>query len=120
MVILIILIISAVALPTVLPALAHRQVSEAARILQGALVGARDNAIHNNQPSGIRLLPDPALQRAQSDHRRCSIASQILACNRIIPIDPAPEYSEGYVRISPAPHSRPHRRLPPRRCRTGT
>ena len=34
--------------------------SEAARILQGALVGARDAAIHNNTPSGIRLLPDPA------------------------------------------------------------
>ena len=60
MVITIILIVSAVALPTVLPALSHRQVSEAARIFQGALVGARDSAIHNNAPSGIRLLPDPA------------------------------------------------------------
>src|SRR5262249_34664684 len=39
-VITIILIVSAVALPTVLPAISHRQVSEGARILQGALVGA--------------------------------------------------------------------------------
>ena len=39
-VIVIIVAISAAALPTVLPALAHRQVSEAARTLQGALAGA--------------------------------------------------------------------------------
>src|SRR5262249_56107279 len=59
-VIFIILLVSAVALPTVLPALNHRQMSEAARILQGTLVGARDKAIHAGEPSGIRLLPDPA------------------------------------------------------------
>src|SRR5262245_35643429 len=59
-VITIILIVSAVALPMVLPALSHRQVSEAARILQGALVGARDSALKNGTASGIRLLPDPA------------------------------------------------------------
>ena len=39
MVILIILLVSAVALPVVLPAMAHREVSEAARILQAALAG---------------------------------------------------------------------------------
>ena len=39
MVITIILIVSAVALPTVLPALSHRQVSEAARNLQAVLAG---------------------------------------------------------------------------------
>src|SRR5271166_5925848 len=60
-VILIILLVSAVVLPTVIPAVSHRQVSEAARILQGALVGARDTAINNNAPAGIRLLPDPVL-----------------------------------------------------------
>ena len=59
--ILIILLVSAVVLPTVLPAISHRQVSEAARILQGALAGARDTAINNNAPAGIRLLPDPVL-----------------------------------------------------------
>jgi prepilin-type N-terminal cleavage/methylation domain-containing protein len=55
----IILIISALALPTVISALSHRQVSETARILHAALAGARDAAIRNNAPSGIRLLPDP-------------------------------------------------------------
>ena len=60
-VMLIILLVSAVVLPTVLPAISHRQVSEAARILQGALAGARDTAINNNAPAGIRLLPDPVL-----------------------------------------------------------
>ena len=57
-VMLIILLVSAVVLPTVLPAISHRQVSEA--ILQGALAGARDTAINNNAPAGIRLLPDPS------------------------------------------------------------
>ena len=70
-VIVIIGLVSAVALPVVLPALSHRQVSEAARILQGALAGARDSALHNGTPSGIRLLPDPAfpldLSRERSD-----------------------------------------------------
>ncbi len=93
-VILIILIVSAVALPVVLPAMAHREVSEAARLVQGALVGARDSAIHNNQPSGIRLLPDPNFLSEQSSG--LINPSQILAANRIIPLDPAPEYSEGY------------------------
>src|ERR1044072_316701 len=59
-VILIITIVSVVALPTVLPAPAPRLVREAGRMLQGALAGAGDKAIHDGRPSGIRLLPDPA------------------------------------------------------------
>jgi prepilin-type N-terminal cleavage/methylation domain-containing protein len=97
-VILIILIVSAVALPVVLPALSHRQVSEAARLLQGALVGARDSALKNGTPSGIRLMPDPAfpltfLANGQIDR------TQPLAANRIIPIEAAPEYSEGLLSV---------------------
>jgi prepilin-type N-terminal cleavage/methylation domain-containing protein len=98
-VILIILIISAVALPTIIPALSHRQVSEAARILQGALVGARDSAIHNNAPSGIRLLPDPAFPIQRLANGTID-PSQILAANRIIPIEPAPSYREGLVSLN--------------------
>ncbi len=93
-VILIILIVSAVALPVVLPAMAHREVREAARLVQGTLVGARDSAVHNNQPSGIRLLPDPTFL-SESATTGLVNPSQILAVNRIIPLDPAPEYSEG-------------------------
>jgi prepilin-type N-terminal cleavage/methylation domain-containing protein len=102
-VILIILIVSAVALPTVLPALSHRQVSEAARILQGALVGARDSAIKNNSPSGIRLLPDPAfpIQYTTINGSTQIDATQPLAANRIIPIAPAPDYSEGFLAVLP-------------------
>jgi prepilin-type N-terminal cleavage/methylation domain-containing protein len=103
-VILIILLVSAVALPTVLPALNHRQVSEAARILQGALVGARDKAIHDGEPSGIRLMPDPAfyfLQPATLANGNPNPTAGLidptkpLAYNRAIPIGPAPEYTEG-------------------------
>ena len=42
------------------PARRHQILSEAARLLQASLVGARDAAIHANAPRGIRLLPDPA------------------------------------------------------------
>jgi prepilin-type N-terminal cleavage/methylation domain-containing protein len=99
-VILIILLVSAVALPTVLPAINHRQVSEAARILQGALVGARDKAIHDGQPSGIRLLPDPAFPINWTPSGAID-RTTILAYNRIVPIEPAPEYTEGFCTTVP-------------------
>jgi prepilin-type N-terminal cleavage/methylation domain-containing protein len=86
-VIVIIVIVSAVALPTVLSAMSHRQVSEAARILQASLAGARDAAIRDNSPHGIRLLPDPVTPGA---------------VNRIIPLSQPPAYSEGLVSILPA------------------
>ena len=40
-VITIILVISVITLPVVIPAMQHRQVSEGARLLQGTLVGPR-------------------------------------------------------------------------------
>ena len=108
-VMLIILLVSAVVLPTVLPAISHRQVSEAARILQGALAGARDTAINNNAPAGIRLLPDPVLN-GQSLNAPGGIAgvstldpTRILASNRYIPIQLAPDYSEGLVNVDLVP-----------------
>ena len=103
-VILIILLVSAVVLPTVLPAISHRQVSEAARILQGALAGARDTAINNNAPAGIRLLPDPVLNGQSLNapvYRGASTLdpTRILASNRYVPIQLAPDYSEGLVSV---------------------
>jgi prepilin-type N-terminal cleavage/methylation domain-containing protein len=98
-VLLIILLVSAVTLPFLAPALAHRQVSEAARILQAGLVGARDTAIRANEPRGIRLLPDPAFQTNPS------IANPFpaLAYNRYITIEPGPIYNEGRVSIVARP-----------------
>ncbi len=102
-VMLIILLVSAVVLPTVLPAISHRQVSEAARILQGALAGARDTAINNNAPAGIRLLPDPVLNGQSLVNGVPTLdPTRILASNRYIPIQLAPDYSEGLVNVDPA------------------
>ena len=106
-VMLIILLVSAVVLPTVLPAISHRQVSEAARILQGALAGARDTAINNNAPAGIRLLPDPVLngQSLNAPGGTAGVSTldptRILASNRYVPIQLAPDYSEGLVNVDP-------------------
>lgn len=98
-VLVIVVLVSAVALPTVLPAIQHWQSSEAARLLQAALAGARDKAIHDGQPSGIRLLPDPAFPisyaNGQVDGR------QPLAFNRWLPVSPAPQYSEGLCTVRP-------------------
>src|SRR5271157_5514017 len=104
-VMLIILLVSALVLPTVIPAISHRLVSEAARILQGALAGARDTAINNNAPAGIRLLPDPALtgQPITVNGVPTLDPTKILASNRYIPIQLAPDYSEGLVRLDALP-----------------
>ena len=84
----IIALVSAIALPTVLPALNEARVSESARILQAILAGTRDTAIRANAPRGIRLLPDPIFN---------GIGGNPLASNRIIPIEPGPDYTEGLV-----------------------
>lgn len=95
-VITIILIVSAVALPVVVPAIRHREVGEAARLLQGALAGARDDAIRTNGPSGIRLMldlsyPVKRLANGQID------PGQPLAAASIISIRPAPPYTDGTI-----------------------
>ncbi len=91
-------LISAVALPVVLPALNERRVSEAARQLQAILAGARDAAIRANAPRGIRLLPDPVFSPIGSS--AAAGPGNVLASNRVIPIEPAPDYSEGLVNLA--------------------
>jgi prepilin-type N-terminal cleavage/methylation domain-containing protein len=103
-VITIILILSALVLPTVGSVLSHRQVSESARLLQAVLAGARDSAIRNNAPSGIRLLPDPVLNGINPATGQLD-SGAILAANRVIPIEPAPAYMEGLVTIGAVPQS---------------
>jgi prepilin-type N-terminal cleavage/methylation domain-containing protein len=95
-VILIIGLVSVLVIPTVYSALNHRQVSEAARILQAGLVGARDTAINNGAPAGIRLLPDPTTNDVNPATGALD-PTRILASNRFIPIQLAPDYSEGLV-----------------------
>ncbi|HKM56451.1 MAG TPA: prepilin-type N-terminal cleavage/methylation domain-containing protein [Isosphaeraceae bacterium] len=97
MVMLIILLVSAVTLPSIISAISHRQASEAARILQAALVGARDSAIHNNAVSGIRLLPDPTINGLNSSG--ILDITLPLAMNRVVPLEAAPDYDEGKVSI---------------------
>ena len=96
-VILIILLVSAVTLPSIISAISHRQVSEAARVLQAALVGARDSAIHNNAISGIRLLPDPTINGINANGLLDPTLP--LAMNRIVPLEAAPDYDEGKISI---------------------
>ena len=98
MVILIILLVSAVAChgaPGDRPPSGER----GGRVVQGALARSRDAAIHNNSLSGIRLLPDPAFPLQYTTVNQIS-PTNILAANRVIPIQPGPNYSEGLINIT--------------------
>jgi prepilin-type N-terminal cleavage/methylation domain-containing protein len=87
-VVVIVVLVSAATLPVVIPAITQRQVSEGARLLQATLAGARDAAIRSNAPRGIRLLPDPGFPGPNP-----------LAANRMIAIEPAPDYIAGQATI---------------------
>src|SRR3954467_4353137 len=71
---------------------------EAARLVQGALVGARDAAINRNVACGIRLLPDESLPPRRLTSGEIDPTSVLIA-NRIIPLEQAPDYTEGRVTI---------------------
>jgi prepilin-type N-terminal cleavage/methylation domain-containing protein len=103
-VIFIVVLVSAVTLPAVLPALSHREVSEGARIFQAALVGTRDAAIRAGEPRGLRLLPDPTLtipSQADTLGTPGVAGSSSLAYNRFVQLEMAPQYTEGFVTIGP-------------------
>jgi prepilin-type N-terminal cleavage/methylation domain-containing protein len=104
-VVVIVLAISVVALPTVINALGERQMGEAARLVQASLAGARDAAIHANAPRGIRLLPDPAFPLIRLSNGQID-PSQPLASSRLVPLETAPDYSEGKIEYyAPATHA---------------
>ncbi len=97
-VILIIVLLSAATLPAILPALNSRRVSEGSRILQSELARARDAAVRANAPRGFRLVPDP-VQIIQDPNNPTGPAIPELkrTCSRLLPIEPAPDYSEGLM-----------------------
>jgi prepilin-type N-terminal cleavage/methylation domain-containing protein len=74
----------------------HRQVSEGARLLQAGLAGARDQAIRDNAPSGIRLLPDPTFNGLDAVTGKLD-PTRPLAYNRWVPLSVPPQYSQGAV-----------------------
>jgi prepilin-type N-terminal cleavage/methylation domain-containing protein len=98
-VIAIVMLASVVALPTLLPMLNGRHLSEAARIFTASLAGVKDAAIRANEPRGLRLLPDPVLTIPAPGS--VGAGSLQLCYNRMVPIEPAADYSEGMVSIGP-------------------
>jgi prepilin-type N-terminal cleavage/methylation domain-containing protein len=112
-VIVIVLLLSVIALPTVIPAISHRQVGESARLLQAALAGARDAAIRDNALAGIRLLPDPIYKTYLVDPQlgiydfprlaNGQIDPTIaLAANAWVPIGAPPAYDDGLASVCPS------------------
>lgn len=96
----IILTLTAGAIATVMPMFTQRQITEGARSLQAGLVGARDSAIRNNRPSGIRFLPSTTLT-VPAMGSGSQPGTQQLAYDRWIEIEPAGDYTEGKLSIIP-------------------
>jgi prepilin-type N-terminal cleavage/methylation domain-containing protein len=99
----IILLVATIAIPATWKALNGRQVTDAARIFTGALVGAKDSAIKFNEPRGIRLLPDPQLTIPAPGLPNAG--SIQLVYNKMLPIEPAGDLNDGKVNVGPVPIS---------------
>ena len=98
-VIAIILLTTVIALPLLQSSLNGRQAVDAAQVIQGAIAGARDAAIRQNEIRGIRLLPDPKMTLPGLGSPTAGMYQ--LAYNRIVPIEPAGDYTEGKLTIGP-------------------
>ncbi|MFM7317162.1 MAG: type II secretion system protein, partial [bacterium] len=88
-------LISAATLPVIIPTLNQRQVQEGSRILQQAILNARFAAMSTGRPAGVRLLPDPVFSGPDGTD-----PLRPLAYNRMIQLEPAPDYSDGMLRVS--------------------
>ena len=82
-------LVAAATLPTIIPAIAHRQVVTAASVLQTALASTRDAASRADTPQGLRFIQDQALTTRPAT----------LAYSSWTPISLAPEYAEGYISV---------------------
>lgn len=87
-------LLSAATLPVLIPTLNQRQVQDASRIVQQALINARFAAISTGRPAGVRLLPDPVYNGPDSND-----PLRPLAYNRIMQLEAADDYSDGQLRV---------------------
>ncbi len=88
----IMLIVSAAAIPMVMGALNERRVSSAALLIQAELSRVRDSAVRANAPRGIRLIPE-----TNASLPRFAFSGPTPAYTRMIPIEPGPDYIEGTI-----------------------
>jgi len=100
-VITIILLVSVVALPTIVTSLGERSVLSGAQALQGALVACRDAATRDNSPHGLRLELDPSLPPMLLPSGQIDPLST-LASNRWTSMATAPDYTDGLCSAYPA------------------
>ena len=87
-------LVSAATLPIIIPTLTQRQVQEGSRILQEALINARFAAMSTGRPAGVRLLPDPVYNGPDGTD-----LLRPLAYNRMLQLEPAPDFSDGNLVI---------------------
>src|SRR4051812_10673285 len=87
-VMLIILIVSVAAIAILSPG--SWAIRAAARLVQGGLVGARDDAIRKNMPCGVRLARDSSAPVRRLADGQIDPAA-LLYADRLIPLEPAPD-----------------------------
>ncbi len=105
-VMLIIMLFSVLVLPTVITSIGERQIVGAASLLQSALSGARDAAMRNGSPAGLRFLPDPVFPLTYQANGQVDPTRAIVS-NRWVSMVSGPDYSEGLVRTIPLPPPTP-------------
>lgn len=94
-------IVSFFGVQVLFPMFSHRHVSEGARILQGAIAAARDEAVRTGSPSGIRLMPDSAFSGIDPATGLLD-PTRPLAASRLIPLVVPPNYNTGAISMYPA------------------
>ena len=114
-VITIILLVSVIALTTIPGLVGDYQVTEGARLVQAALASARDVAIRTGDNHGIRLVYDPTLSDPFAiDPSSATLTTanggphSRLVFNKIVPIEPAPDLSDGMLTFVPPIPTKPN------------
>lgn len=85
----IIMMVSVVAIPPVMQAYGERSIQSAATLVQSTLSAATADAARHGGQHGVRFTPDPAAPDT---------------CSRLLPIGPAPDYSEGLLTTTDIAH----------------
>ena len=93
-------IVAAVTGPYVMNAIRGSAVKSSAQALQGAITAAREAALKDRAPKGLRIMPDSAWILSRDSSGQVDPA-RALAGGRAFPLEAGPGYSDGKVAVRP-------------------
>lgn len=101
-VIFIVLMVSVLAIATIMPALASHNITGGAQAIQAALVQARDRSANTGSLCGVRFTLDPSFPPTYQSNGQIDPTST-LASNAWVFLETPGDYSEGLCNIFPGP-----------------